>query len=123
MKKNDIILIVVVLAIAAGLLFVVQKNKTQADSGYISVSVAGTETERYPLDKDGVYEIEAHDGDKNVLTVKDGEARMTEANCADQVCVYQSAISKNGDMIICLPHQLIISVVSKEEKTNDGVSN
>jgi len=123
LKRNDIILIIAALAVAAGLLFAVKMTKSGKESDYVVVTVAGTEINRYPLNKDGVYEIEAHDGEKNVLVIKDGAAVMTEANCADQICVNQSAISKNGEMIVCLPHQLIITVEGSEQKAADSIAN
>lgn len=123
MKKNDIILIGIILAIAAGVLYFVQRNKNAVEPDYVVVSVAGEETARYPLNKDATYEIEAHEGEVNVLQIKDGVATMTEANCSDQICVYQADISKNGEMIVCLPHQVIVYIESSEESANDAVSN
>lgn len=123
MKKNDIILVVVILAIAAGLLFMVQKNKNKTEPDWVVVNIGSSEYGRYPLDKDATYTIEAHDGEENVLEIKDGEAKMTEANCSDQICVYQKAISKNGEMIVCLPHQIIVTIEASEESANDSVSN
>lgn len=123
MKKNDIILIVAILAIAAGFFFVVQRNRTASDPDWVVVTVGGTEFARYPLSKDGIYEIEAHEGEVNILEVKDGVATMTEANCSDQICVYQSSISKNGEMIVCLPHQVIVQIDASEESTRDAVAN
>lgn len=124
MKKNDVILIVIILAIAAGLFFMIQKNKSKAEPDWVVVSVGGsTEYARYPLNKDATYELEVHEGELNILQVQNGVATMTEANCSDQICVYQKGISQNGEMIVCLPHQLIVTIESSTEKTNDSVAN
>lgn len=123
MKKNDVVLIVVILAIAAGLFFMIQKNKSKAEPDWVVVSVGSNEYARYPLNKDETYELKVHEGEVNILQVKDGVATMIEANCSDQICVYQKGISQNGEMIICLPHQLIITIDSSIEKTNDSVAN
>ena len=123
MKKNDIILIVVILAITAGFFYVVQRNKNTGEPDWVVVTVGSAEYGRYELDKDAVYEIEAHEGHMNILEIKDGVADMTDANCSDQLCVYQKSISKQGEMIVCLPHEVIVSVEASEESTSDAVAN
>lgn len=123
MKKNDIILIVVILAIAAGFFFVIEKKKNASEPDWVVVSVGSTEYARYPLDKDATYEIEAHEGEVNILEIKDGVATMIEADCPDQICVNQKEISKQGEMIVCLPHQVIVEVEASEESTSDAVAN
>lgn len=123
MKKNDIILIVVILAIAAAIFALVQKNKTTEEPDWVVVTIGSVEYARYPLNEDATYEIKAHDGETNILQIIDGTATMIEANCSDQICVYQKAISQNGEMIVCLPHQVIVQIESNEDSSNDAVSN
>ena len=123
MKKNDILLVGAILLIAAVLFFAVQYKRNSKEADWVVVSNGSTEYARYPLHKDGTYEIVAHEGEKNVLTIKDGVVNMIEANCSDQICVYQKEISKNGEMIVCLPHQIIVEIESGEESTSDAVAN
>ena len=50
----------------------------------------------------------------NFIEVKDGKVLCTESNCNNQICVHTPAISKeNADLpIVCLPHGLILQIVS-----------
>ena len=48
---------------------------------------------------------------------------MLEASCPDQLCVHQSKIHYNDEMIVCLPNYVIIQVVDGEEKTMDSITN
>ena len=47
----------------------------------------------------------------NTIEVKDGEARVTFADCAGGNCLHQHPISVPGQQLICLPHQLWVEVV------------
>ena len=50
----------------------------------------------------------------NFIEVKDGKVLCTESNCNNQMCVHTLAISaENADLpIVCLPHGLILQIVS-----------
>ena len=54
--------------------------------------------------------------------IKDGEARMEWADCPDQICVDHRAVSRNGESIICLPNQVVVTVASSEESDVDAVA-
>ena len=50
----------------------------------------------------------------NFIEVKGGKVLCTESNCNNQICVHTPAISaENADLpIVCLPHGLILQIVS-----------
>lgn len=118
MKKNDILLAVVVLIIAAlGLLFYTNLGKQTA--GTITITVNGEVFGTYSLEKDQEISI----GKTNFLAIKDGKADMIEADCPDRICVDHKAISKNKESIVCLPNKVIVEVVGGEEASLDAVTN
>ena len=49
------------------------------------------------------------------------EAWMEWADCTDQICVNHRAVSREGESIICLPNQVVISVTDGEEAELDGI--
>lgn len=59
--------------------------------------------------------------DYNVILYQNGEVRMIESSCPDQICVHHSTVSATGENIICLPHKIVIEIVSDEEHELDGV--
>ena len=67
-----------------------------------------------PIVQDGVT--------TNVLTIRDGRADMTEADCPDKLCVHQKAISKNHEMIVCLPNKVVVEVTGSEENGFDSIA-
>ena len=76
------------------------------------VKIDGNDVATYPLDKDATYTL---NGGTNILTIKDGFAYLTDANCPDHLCVKQGKISKTGQVITCLPNKLTITVYGAEK--------
>ena len=117
MKKGDLLVIfAVVLLIAAGFLAMLPARNGQG--GVVTVTVSGEKMAEYPIDTDFETEITTEHG-KNTLVIKDGYADITAADCYGNDCVHQKRISKNGEMIVCLPHKLVVEITSYEESEND----
>ena len=84
----------------------------------MEITVDGEVFGTYDLTEDQTVEID----DTNRLVIKDGEARMEWADCPDQICVDHRAVSRNGESIICLPNQVVVTVASSEESDVDAVA-
>ena len=120
MKRNDWILAAGVI-VAAVLIFCVQlvtNLSFDEEQAVVLVTVKGGDFGSYRLSEDQTVDI----GGKNTLVIKDGTARMEKADCPDQICVHHREISRNGESIICLPNQVVVSVKSSEESELDGVA-
>lgn len=72
--------------------------------GSIQITVDGELYGTYSLDEDQVIQI----GDTNVCEIKDGEVKMTEADCPDHLCIKQPAVGSAGGYIVCLPNRVVI---------------
>ena len=104
-KTRDAILIASLLILAAVLYLLLGFGKAQG--GYAIVTVEGKIVERIPLTAEGTYSL---NGGSNTLLIKSGSARMTEANCADHICVDTGEIRYEGQLIVCLPNKLVVSI-------------
>ena len=82
----------------------------------VQVTVDGTVVATLPLNRDTTLTIPGVGGE-NTLVITDGKARMTAADCPDQICVRHRAISRPGESIICLPHRVTVTVIGN----TDGV--
>lgn len=121
MKRNDIILIVIILiAAAGGMLYYANMARTPAAE--IVVRIGETEYQRLPLNQDAELEIVNADGGTNYLVIQDGYGRVTDASCPDQLCVHQKSIHQTGEVIVCLPNQVTVTVEGGEEADLDGVA-
>ncbi|MDO4647507.1 MAG: NusG domain II-containing protein [Eubacteriales bacterium] len=104
MKKKEVLWIGGLLVFAL-LLWGGMQLFGQKESASIHIMVDGEEFGTYSLSKDQVISI----NDTNVCEIKDGIARMIEANCPDHLCMQFAPISKDQNgVIVCLPNQVII---------------
>ena len=118
--KHDLILLAMFILIAAILVFII--NRTDEIKGdYVLITLDNSEYARIPLDKDTVLSIDSDKG-KNTVVVSDKEVYVESADCPDQICVDHAHIMYEGETIVCLPHRLIIKIVSEEGSETDAIS-
>ena len=116
MKKADFILIGVVAVVAAVLVLCLYVfNGCSGD--FVQIEVDGVVTDTIPLSNDTVREIQTDNG-TNTLVISEGSAVMTQADCPDGICANHKPIHKTGESIICLPHKVVVTVIS--DKSNDN---
>ena len=115
MKKHDFLLVGIVLA--AALLFFLVRNMLIEPGNVLEITVDGEAYGTYSLQEDQTIEI----GDGNICRIEGGEVSMIWADCPDQLCVHQKAISRNHESIICLPNQVVAEVESAESSEYDAV--
>lgn len=66
------------------------------------------------------FRVDAGEGAYNVIQVSAGAIAVAEANCKDQICVHQGAISDGIEPIVCLPHRLLIKINSAPTEDAPG---
>ncbi len=117
MKKNDIVLILIVSLI--GILFYVGFHVNAYTGDKVLVSIDGEKFGEYYLGEDQLINI----NNRNQLEIVDGCARMISATCPDHLCVHQGEISKNHENIICLPHKVLVEVIGQNEPKMDVIAH
>lgn len=112
MKRKDLWIIGIIIIIALSSILLI-KTITNKEAEYEVVIYANeTEYKRIPFTEstEEIYKVKAGGG-YNTIEIKDGDVKITEADCPDQVCVYTLAIDDPTDMpIVCLPHQVIVRI-------------
>jgi len=107
LTRKDVLLLCGVLC-AAGLLLVLGWLTARPGSEAV-VTVAREEYGRYPLDQDQRVEI-FREGHRNIVEISGGKVRMYSADCPDKLCVKQGLVGREGETIVCLPHQVVVEV-------------
>ncbi len=124
MKKNDMIMIGVVVAIAlvlfVGINLYAEKNTKDAKA---VVTVDGKEYGSYPLAKDTAVQIKQEDGSHNLLIIEDGAASMDEASCPDKICVRHKHVDKTGETLVCLPNRVVVEIKNGKAAEVDASTN
>ena len=120
MKKNDKILIAVILLLGAITWMIIAFTKQEGSK--VRVTVDGKEYKEFNLKQDTTYTVELENGEWNTFMIKDGHVDMTEASCPDKLCVNHSDISYNHETIVCLPNKVVLQIIDGEENDVDAVA-
>ena len=116
--KNDIILAAVLAAAAVALAVIFFLIPEEKQGNIAVVTIEGMEYGRYSLSKDQTVEISNEKG-HNTLIIKDSKAYMEEADCPDGYCIYRGNISTVGETIVCLPHRLVVEIISGDDDAQE----
>ena len=116
--RNDILLIVALLAVAA--IGAVYLFCFRPQGGSVTVTVDGEAYATYPLSQDRVVDIVTGDSGEqhNRLVIADGKACVETATCPDGICAAHAPVFRQGESIVCLPHRVVITVVANH-RTDD----
>ena len=121
LKKADFILIPSILAVALAV-FIFQQIPHGHSAPYALITGDGGIFRRVDLSEDAEFTI-GHDGMENTITVENNAIRISRTDCPNGLCVRQGAISKKNQVIVCIPHKLIIEIRSgAEESDYDAIS-
>lgn len=127
MKKGDVIIIGLLIILSFLPLALINQQKKSVEENaepvdYVIVTVDGEELHRMELKENAEIEsylYESEEGHMNLIERNGTNVYMADANCADSLCVQQGSISKNGEVIVCLPHRVLVEIVSEGRSAED----
>lgn len=117
MKKRDRYLVISLIVIACAMWIGVKL--TQKEGDMVLITVDGKPYQKVSLQEEQTISIQTDRGN-NRIQIKDGQVKMIEADCQDQICVKHAAIHKTGETIVCLPHKVVVEMIG-EQKEIDSV--
>ncbi len=108
--RNDILLIVALLAVAAAVAIYLFMFRGSGDT--VKVTVDGELYGVYSLKQDITEDIYTSENGSqlNRLVISDGKAYIETATCPDGICAAHRPVFRNGESIVCLPHRVVITV-------------
>lgn len=116
-RKGDMIIVMLLMIGSFLPLGVFSYKQAHADDTNLQaiVQVDGETLKTFNLEEDGETEVFLyHDdhGHENLIVRTGTSIEIKEASCRDQVCVQMNPIKNVGDTILCLPHRVLVEVVS-----------
>lgn len=119
--KNDVVLAVVITLLATAGLLLFNLLKTQGD--YVSVKINGEEKYRYSLSEnvDTVIYTGENNNQENRIIIENNQAYIISADCPDKICVGHRPVSNVNESIVCLPHKVVVEIVSDEAENAPDV--
>lgn len=112
MKKTDI-LIAVIIFVIAGAFFGVNKyySVKQSNNIYAEVYVKKEFYKKVLLSDGHSEEIKIKTGlGENIIRVHDNGVEIIESDCPDHICENTGFAKDAGQIIVCLPHQVVVEI-------------
>ncbi len=106
--KYDLILLCTLLVIGSVALFLCS-TVFKGTGETVVVTVDGNEVLRVPLTEDREIWIDGYENGRNLLTVQNGEAWISEADCPQKICVKTGKASEIKS-IVCAHHRIVVSI-------------
>lgn len=126
-RRGDVIVILLLMIGSFLPLGIFSYNNAQAGHANLQavVVVDGETLKVFDLVDDGETEsfhYKDEHGHENVIVRTGTSVEMSEANCNDQVCVRMNPINQPGRTILCLPHRVLVEVISDQPvEDSDGI--
>ncbi len=114
-RRDAVIMVLIILAVCAGLII----PKLERAGGFAVVTCGDESVAEIPLDKDGDYGFPQLEG--MVFTVAEGKISVVESDCGDGTCIRTGAISRSGEVIVCVPNKAAVTIYGKEQNDLDVV--
>lgn len=125
MKKLDMMIIAFFVCLAAGLgAFFMISKKDNYNEKYAVIYVKGELYKKVILTenmKKESFDIKTDLGE-NIVEVEKGGVRIIDSDCPDKICVKDGFKDKPGDVLVCLPHKVVIEIKGEKNSDIDGVS-
>ena len=117
MKRRDWILGGVIILVAV-IMYITMNVMQSGDGMAVKITLDGKEYGTYSLDEDREIEIKTDNGN-NKIVIHNKSVEMKEADCPDKYCVKQGKISKNKQNIVCLPHKIVVEIISTDSSKQE----
>lgn len=117
--KGELLFLAALLSLSI-LLMVFYKGDLTSDK--VTISIGRILYREVPVDQDQIIEVANDDGTR-LLTVRiqNGSVEVVESTCKDHICMDSGPIKHEGQTLVCLPNQVVITLVSTNLKGPDGI--
>lgn len=114
--KFDVLLVIVVLGISVFSLFNSYNKINDTNKKTVLIYLEGKLYKQFTLTDDLNKEIEVK-GDKyeNTIEIENGNVTVTHSTCPDHICERHTSINSPGQIIVCLPNEMIVEIKGEED--------
>jgi hypothetical protein len=122
MKRNDIILILIILVSVGAYFGITKYNESKEGALKAEIYVNKKLYDTVSLSEEKTIKIDQN-GKINIVHVHDGGVEIEDANCPDDVCVKTGFVNTKSRGIVCIPHTVQVKIVGGDEEQIDIMSN
>lgn len=114
-KQRTALILALTLLTALAAAFWVWRQSLRQEGVKAVVQVGGQEKQELDLSRDQEFWVGDPEVGRNLVRVEGGTVRVVQADCPDKICVHTGPISQEGEVIVCLPHGVMIYIPRGEE--------
>ena len=110
--------IVIALTAAAIIIFAFFSLTSHDADRFTVTTPAGSSV--YSLDESGILSLTQNEVHVTIV-YENGEVRIEDSDCPDLTCIRTGSISKPGEVIVCVPAELVITIPYGESEESDEI--
>ncbi len=115
-SRYDLLILIAISAVAIILLI---PHLFTKDSLCVNIIHQGELVQTVDLNTvSGFREIKVKSQPQVTIRIENGRARVIEAQCEDKLCVNCGWLDSNGDMAVCLPAGVVVSVEGNKKSVD-----
>lgn len=125
MKKLDYVIIItlIIVSLLSSGIIIYSSAKNKYQSQYVEISIGGDLYKKIPFDSSTEEKIDVKtDLGENLINISKGYVQILDADCPDKVCIRDGSISKPGQVLVCLPHKVVVEIKGIKTTETDDVS-
>lgn len=126
MRRNTLFLAAGLLLLAAASALFLLTRRGERGELVARISLDGAVVEEIDLStltQPKTLTVTGKSGLQNTIVAEPGRIYVREADCPDQICVHQGAITDGTVPIVCLPNHLIIELIGGGGSGLDAATN
>lgn len=122
MKKNDFIIVLLVLVVGSVFLLFNNLKSSGKENLVAEIQINGEHYKTVDLTEEKqLIDIESKYG-HNIVQISNNGVEMIESDCPNHVCEETGFIHKPNQMIVCLPNRLSVEIKGFKKVDIDGIS-
>ena len=124
MKKGDYIIIGIILIITSALFFITQNSSNEHFSHLkATIFINNTVYKTIDLNSETQQTIQINESlGSNTIKIENNAIWIEDASCPDKICVLDGKIYEAGEILVCLPHKLLIEIEGYNNASVDDVT-
>ena len=126
MKQGDkiVAILIVFLVLMSGIGTIIYKQHVKSTHNFAVIKIDGKIIQTIDLNavkSRKEWLVYNKPGSYNLIEILTGKIRIKDANCLNKICVKEGWISQAGQILVCLPHKLIINIDGKNNTVDSVV--
>ncbi|MDZ7318760.1 MAG: NusG domain II-containing protein [candidate division KSB1 bacterium] len=116
---GDALLVIGIVAISIFSLRSIAASKKAGQT--VRIEVAGSLKHQFSLSQHQEIAVTGPRG-KTIIQIDSGSVQVTYSDCPDQICVKTGRIRHAGEMIVCVPNQVVVKIEGERKQPLDVIT-